>query len=202
MTEAAGAKGFEACRVEDVLERSGLSRSVFYAHFKDKTECFMAAFEVAVDGLLAVAAEAVENVAEPGWRLEAGLYVVLEKLDEDPAMARLALVEIHTAGSEGRRRFAAAGKRFAALLVKRGCIPVLPSGLETEAAEQAVGTVTTVLWLEIGAGRPKELRRLVPALVAGIMWMSAPARELRPRQGAKDQARRAGTASPAPRRDR
>jgi AcrR family transcriptional regulator len=59
MTGAAAAKGYRACRVEDVLERSGLSRSSFYAHFKDKTECFMAAFEVAVEGLLAAATDAV-----------------------------------------------------------------------------------------------------------------------------------------------
>jgi AcrR family transcriptional regulator len=45
MTEAAAEKGYEACRVEDVLGRSVLSRAMFYLHFKDKADCFMAAFE-------------------------------------------------------------------------------------------------------------------------------------------------------------
>jgi AcrR family transcriptional regulator len=46
MTEAAAEKGYEACRVEDALERS-----TFYFRFKDKMDCFMAAFERAADTL-------------------------------------------------------------------------------------------------------------------------------------------------------
>lgn len=121
MTEAAAAEGFEACRVEDVLERSGLSRSSFYLHFKDKTECFMAAFEVAVDGLLTAAREAVESASEPESRLEAGLDADLGRLSAQPEMGQLALVEIHTAGAKG----GSASRRLQAVrgFARRGKVP-------------------------------------------------------------------------------
>src|ERR1700753_2601247 len=35
-------KGYEATRVEDLLELSGVSRSAFYAHFSDKEEGLLA----------------------------------------------------------------------------------------------------------------------------------------------------------------
>src|SRR5262249_34919333 len=41
-------KGYEATRVEDLLELSGVSRSAFYAHFKDKEECLLAALRAFV----------------------------------------------------------------------------------------------------------------------------------------------------------
>jgi AcrR family transcriptional regulator len=175
MTEAAAAKGYKACRVEDVLERSGLSRSSFYLHFTDKAECFMAAFEVAVGGLLTAASEAAESAAEPESRIWAGVSGVVDRLGEGPAAAQLALVEIRTAGAEGQKRFEAACKRFASLMAGGHCLPVAP-GMKMEAAERAVGAITTVLWLEIGAGHTENLRRLVPALVAAVMRMSAPDR--------------------------
>jgi AcrR family transcriptional regulator len=36
-------KGYEATRVEDLLELSGVSRSAFYEHFSDKQDCLLAA---------------------------------------------------------------------------------------------------------------------------------------------------------------
>jgi AcrR family transcriptional regulator len=174
MTRAAGELGYEACRVEDVLGLSGLSRSTFYKFFADKRECFMAAFEVAVEGLFA-AAEAAAGSVGPESRLEAGIAAVLGKLAGEPATARLAMVEIRTVGAEGEERFETASKRFVGLIAEGQCLP--PPGIELELAERAVCIVTTVLWMEIGAGRTKELERLVPALVAAITRMSAMDRE-------------------------
>ena len=39
-------KGYEATRVEDLLELSGVSRSAFYEHFNDKQDCLLAAVEL------------------------------------------------------------------------------------------------------------------------------------------------------------
>jgi hypothetical protein len=84
-------------------------------------------------------------------------------------MAQVALVEIRTAGPEGQERYEVASKRFASLLRTGGCLsPGLP-GMGMEAAEQVIGTVATVLWLEVGAGRTERLQRLAPALVSVVM---------------------------------
>jgi Bacterial regulatory proteins, tetR family len=52
MAEAAATTGYEASRVTDVVELSSLSRWTFYKHFDDKEECFLAAFEAAVEAIL------------------------------------------------------------------------------------------------------------------------------------------------------
>jgi AcrR family transcriptional regulator len=36
-------RGYAATRVSDVLERTGISRRTFYAHFANREECFFAA---------------------------------------------------------------------------------------------------------------------------------------------------------------
>jgi AcrR family transcriptional regulator len=168
MTEAAAEKGYEACRVEDVLGRSGLSRSTFYLHFADKHECFMAAFERGIDALLGAVAEAAEGAAEPRARVEAGIGALLSGLTRDPAMAQVALVEIRTAGPEGQERYEVASKRFASLLRTGGCMSPGPPGTETERAERTVDSVATVLWMEVGAGQTEKLPRLSEALVAAV----------------------------------
>jgi AcrR family transcriptional regulator len=168
MVGAAAAKGYEACRVEDVLGRSGLSRSTFYLHFTDKTDCFMAAFERAAQALFEAVMEAVEAAADPQARAEAAVEALLGSLVGDPAIAQLTLVGIRTAGPEGRERYAAACERFASLLAGGGCLSGVVPGMEMEQAERAVDSVATVLWLEVGSGRTEGLQRLAPALVAVI----------------------------------
>ncbi len=168
MTEAAAEKGHEACRVEDALERSSLSRATFYLHFKDKTACFAAAFERAADALFEAVSEAVEGPADPQARAEAGIEALLGSLASDPAAAKLAVVEIRTAGLDGEARFAAACGRFASLLAAGECLRRVHSGMELEMAERAVSSIATVLWLEIGSGRTGKLLRLAPALVGVV----------------------------------
>ena len=171
MVEAAAAKGHEACRVDDVLARSGLSRSTFYKHFADKEECFLAAFETAVDALLAAVREAIADQVKPEARFEAGLDALLARLAGNPAIAQLALVEIRTIGSQGQEHYEAASRRFATLLDAGNCLGDGDAGLEARRAEWAVSTVATVLWLEVGCGRTENLQRLAPALVSAIQTL-------------------------------
>lgn len=168
MTRAVGEHGYEACRVEDVLALSSLSRATFYKFFADKRECFMAAFEAAVDALLAATVEAAEATPDPEARVKDGIDALIGHLTADPAMAQMALVEIRTAGTEGQERYEAASKRFASLLSSGGCLRRGQPGMEMKKAEWAVDSVVTVLWMEISGGRTERLPRLVPALVAVV----------------------------------
>ena len=51
-------KGYEATRVADLVELSGISRSAFYRQFADKQECFLAAAEELIEPTLAVMEQA------------------------------------------------------------------------------------------------------------------------------------------------
>ena len=47
-------KGYDATRVADLVELSGISRSAFYRQFSDKQECFLAAAQELVEPSLAI----------------------------------------------------------------------------------------------------------------------------------------------------
>jgi AcrR family transcriptional regulator len=78
--------------VAHVVERSGVSRRTFYELFKDREDCFLAAFDTAI----AMAAEtALPAYAAPGsWRerVRAGLEAMLCFLDAEPELGYLCVV--------------------------------------------------------------------------------------------------------------
>jgi AcrR family transcriptional regulator len=58
MAHAVAEKGFGAVSVADVIARAGVSRKTFYVYFRDKLDCFLAAYDVGVEVLLATVREA------------------------------------------------------------------------------------------------------------------------------------------------
>lgn len=100
MVAVVSEKGYEATTVADVLALSGVSRSAFYRHFTDKSECLTATacalFELAAQAL---APAGVDDQREPKEIFEE----FLELLASQSAAARLCFVELHAAGPEAER---------------------------------------------------------------------------------------------------
>ncbi len=92
MSELVRERGPGAVTVAHVVARSGLSRRTFYELFRDREDCFLAAFDVAI----ARAAESVLPAYEtPGkWRerIRAGLEAALCFLDAEPELGYLCVV--------------------------------------------------------------------------------------------------------------
>jgi AcrR family transcriptional regulator len=104
MVEQVAEQGAANTAVSHIVARSGVSRRTFYEIFKDREECFLAAFDEAVQSAAAVVVPAYE---QPGtWRakMRAGLTALLESLASDPAMGRLLIVESLAAGPAARER--------------------------------------------------------------------------------------------------
>lgn len=90
--------GYARLTVAQVIARAKVSRKTFYDLFEDREDCFLAVFDQAVErgGAVAKAAYAQED----DWRdaVRAGLVALLGFLDEEPALARLVVVEALGAG--------------------------------------------------------------------------------------------------------
>ena len=54
-------KGFNGASIEQISEQAGLSRGAFYAHFRDKSEVFLAVLDDMVDQIQQFADEAPEH---------------------------------------------------------------------------------------------------------------------------------------------
>jgi AcrR family transcriptional regulator len=113
MADATAAKGYANVAVADVIERAGVSRRSFYEHFANKEECFLAAYDAGVEGLLRAIGEAEEAADGLLEGAHAGTEVYLQLLADNPAFARTFLIEVLGAGPAALERRDAVHQRFA-----------------------------------------------------------------------------------------
>jgi AcrR family transcriptional regulator len=169
MLQEAAERGVANVSVAHVVERAGISRRTFYEIFEDREDCFLEAFDEAIERAAAVVAPAYEA---PGpWRSKtrAGLTALLECLDCDRAMARLLIVESLAAGPR------ALGRRQNVLIpivsvVERGRTED-NGGAEPPplTAEGVVGGVLSVLHARLTEREPRDLIELVGPLMGMIV---------------------------------
>jgi AcrR family transcriptional regulator len=96
--EAVEEVGYARLTVAQVIGRARVSRKTFYDLFEDREDCFLAAFDQAVDQLGRQVLDAYR--AESGWRegVRAGLLALLRFMDDEPGLAKMCVVEALGAG--------------------------------------------------------------------------------------------------------
>jgi|SRR6478735_2004849 AcrR family transcriptional regulator len=106
LADAMAEKGYIGTPVADIIQRAGVSRETFYQQFDSKLDCFLAAFDVAEQGLIAVLSEIVGETKEvsPAERYERLFGAYLDLVVAEPAFARLVIVEVFAAGPVAMRR--------------------------------------------------------------------------------------------------
>jgi AcrR family transcriptional regulator len=164
MAQTVAAQGYAATSVADVLRVAGISRRTFYERFSDKEDCFLAAY----DAIVALALERVSAAcadAPDAERLERGLDALLTLLVEEPAYARLAVVEVLAAGPRGLARRDDTLRRFVGFIQAHGEAAgdvVRPPEL---VAQAIVGGIYELLYSHILRGETDRL----PALNADML---------------------------------
>jgi AcrR family transcriptional regulator len=116
MIRVVGDKGYLATSVADVIAEANVSRTTFYKHFGDKRECFLEAYDLAVERILGTAESACDEGRPWRDRVSGALEAVVDLFAVEPALARAAIVEVAAAGAEARRRHSIAIGRLGQLL--------------------------------------------------------------------------------------
>jgi AcrR family transcriptional regulator len=98
MVQEVSERGAANVSVGHVVGRSGVSRRTFYEIFDDREDCFLAAFDEALQHAEAVVVPAYGIGGAWQRRVRAGLAALLGFLDSDRAAARLLIVESLAAG--------------------------------------------------------------------------------------------------------
>lgn len=106
-------KGYEETSVADLIELSGVSRSAFYEHFRDKEDCFLATFEAIVEKSMEAIGELLGEEGSWEQRSRAALRSQLETVVEQPAAAWVCFNGIYAAGPSGRHLVEGALSNFA-----------------------------------------------------------------------------------------
>ena len=118
ITRAVAAKGYASVTVSDVVAGAGVSRRTFYEHFREREDCFLAAFSAAAEVVREEIARAIRELDEPGWRevLRVALETYLRALATEPEVARVLKIDIFGAGPAAVDRGREVGERFVELL--------------------------------------------------------------------------------------
>jgi AcrR family transcriptional regulator len=161
--------GYRRMTARRVSGRAGVSNKTFYDLFTDREDCFLAAFDHAVDELAAVVLPAWEGEREWATRIRAGLGALLAFLDGEPALRRLVFVEALGAGSRVLER------RAQVLGVLQGAVDQGRAGakagrrLPPLTAEGVVGAAITVIHTRLLDQRPEPLTGLLGPLMATVV---------------------------------
>ncbi|HEX6753910.1 MAG TPA: helix-turn-helix domain-containing protein [Solirubrobacterales bacterium] len=163
-----GRKSYREATVEEVIAEAGIDRATFDEQFAGKQDCFLAAYDMAVERLFA---EVDGNCDQrKNWldRVREGLAAIVDLFVLEPELARIAVVEATTAGAEARRRHWHAISRFTQFLVEGHGFAngrELPASISLMSA----GAVSGLIFEELLAGRPAELPALLPDLLFAVL---------------------------------
>lgn len=164
-------RGYPETRVVDVIGVAGVSRKTFYELFDSKEDCFLAAYDVLLENLLAEATEAFDSKGGAPWaeRVCASLEVLLEHLARHPDQARFAIVEVLAAGPKALARRDSALRQFTGFLESgRSETTVELPGITSIAI---AGGVNELLYSEILHGAAARLPSRLPDL---MFWIALP----------------------------
>ena len=98
LVQAVAELGYTQLSITRIVSRAGVSRKTFYDLFSDQEDAFLAAFDDAAARIGGAAAAAYAGGGAWEERLRAGLETVLGVLEEEPAPARLCVVEAPRVG--------------------------------------------------------------------------------------------------------
>lgn len=181
VTQALYEVGYQRTTVSLIGQRAGVSKSDFYKHFESKDDCFVAAYDAAIEQIrerLVGACEAAEG-EEWSQRVRGALEALLGLFTEQPALASIALVEGLRAGRGVYDRYQLAIESFVELM-KQSQPPLVEGAAAPEATDEAVvGGIASMLGRRVLAGESERLTELFPEILEFVLAAYLGAEEAR-----------------------
>jgi AcrR family transcriptional regulator len=152
-----------------VSDWAGVSNKTFYDLFSDREDCFLAAFDYAIEQLTTVVVPAWEGEKDWAAGIRAGLGALLGFLDEEPALRRLVFVEALGAGPRVLARRAEVLDALAGPIDEGRRGVKVGSELPPLTAEGIVGATFGVIYARLSQNDSEPLAGLLNQLVATIV---------------------------------
>lgn len=163
--------GYQKTTVALIGQRAAVSKSDFYKHFESKDDCFIAAYDAAVERIRSHVVDGCDAAASESWPLRVGaaLDALLRLFASEPALASIVLVEGLRAGRGVYDRYQGGIESFVGYL--REGAPELPGGGQVPEAtgEAVVGGVASMLGRRILAGEAEQLDQLFPEILEFVL---------------------------------
>lgn len=160
--------GYARMTVAQVIARARVSRKTFYDVFSDREDCFLAAFEQALEQVRARARESFEG--ESSWRsgMRAALARLLSLMDREPGLTKLCVVEALAAGDKVLERRARIFEELAKVIDLGRTAPHALDPPDVT-AEGVVGAIFAVVHTRVLEGGQQPLLDLLNPLMSMIV---------------------------------
>lgn len=163
-------RGVAGTSIEALVKEAGVSSVTFYDFFAGKEECFVAAFDRAVEASAKELARAAEGDPAAGglsWpeQVATGLRRLTGLLPGAPERSRLCLVEAQTGGPELSARFEATLDRVAAKLREGRALETATADLPPTHEEATAGALAWLLRERLERGDADDLEGIYPELI-------------------------------------
>jgi AcrR family transcriptional regulator len=167
--------GYAGASVAEVIAVAGVSRATFYEHFRNRHECFVAAYRSRAEPVEAALGTWAPQPRSDGLREL--LTQLLEACESDPATARFLMIDSRALAATLWQRLALQGLAEAALLRCLSERGGSGRGQLQAPAQALLGGVEEVVARRLRAGQSRRLCALLFDLLAWLEGYSVPDRE-------------------------
>ena len=177
-------KGYEATRVADLLEASGVSRNAFYKLYANKHDCFLAAIDAIVELSGPTVLDVYDKTDGP-WdvRLAAMLDALAATIVAQPAVARIGWIEVYAAGPEAVKRIEQIDSRVEKIVVSALNESPERAGMPLDVVRAVNGGLRKLIHTRLREGRESELPAMMSEAFEWMLSYRTPAERMwRPRK--------------------
>jgi AcrR family transcriptional regulator len=158
--EVSAKKGYTASTISDIIKAAQVDKRVFYKHFRDKQDSFLAVHELGFQQVMAVAASAYFSAEAWPERIWEGLRAANQFFATYPTLSRIGFVESHAVGIPARQRVEHNQAAFRLFLQEGN--QGAPSPHAEAAFEAIAATIFEIGYLEFRRDNASQLPRFVP----------------------------------------
>jgi AcrR family transcriptional regulator len=156
----AAAKGYVASTIADITASAGVDRRVFYKHFRDKQQAFLAIHEFAIHQVMTLAASAFFSVTAWTDRVWEAMRATTQFEATHPIITHIGHVESHAVGAPAIQRIDDSRAAFTIFLQEGS--QLTSESLSRTAMEAIAGAVFEIGYRQVRRGQSEQISRLAP----------------------------------------
>jgi AcrR family transcriptional regulator len=157
------AYGYGGSSVERIAGRAGVSRRTFYEQFAGREDVYLQTYDAAAACLLERLGAAWEQPVEGSARLRVFLQTLLERIAQEPQLARVCVVDVLSVGAQALEHRERHMRDFAALL-EQGALEHNGAPPPPFAVDGLAAAIFDVIYRRVAHGHAEELPDLLDDL--------------------------------------
>jgi AcrR family transcriptional regulator len=168
MIHAISNRGYHNTTVAEIIALAGVARRTFYEHFTSKEECFLAAYDAALEQITTGVAEAYEVPGSWEEKIQAAFLALAQETISNPEAAELLLIHSASAGERSIERRNQGVLAFESLLNSGFSQTPEYRELSDTTVKAIVGGARQLAYSRLRHGRAIELPDLVAEFLAWV----------------------------------